>query len=73
VTARSYCLEESLAERVLQVWMTPFLSDSAPKIALQYLKELMNAEEATLQAGPCQSSVSLNVGIVSWDSSSTTC
>jgi len=43
VTARSYCLDESLAER-----------------ALQYLKELMNAEEAALQFGPCQSSASLN-------------
>ena len=46
--------------------MTPFLSDWLPKIALQYLKELMNVEEAALQAGRCQSSVSLNVGIVSW-------
>ncbi|KAH9958780.1 hypothetical protein BC827DRAFT_551513 [Russula dissimulans] len=43
VTARSYGLEESLAER-----------------ALQHLKELMNAEEATLQAGSCPTSATLN-------------
>jgi hypothetical protein len=50
-----------------------FLSDWAPKIALQYLKELMNMEEAALEAGGSRSSASLNVGIVSWGFSSTTC
>ncbi|KAI0265498.1 hypothetical protein BGY98DRAFT_939525 [Russula aff. rugulosa BPL654] len=43
VTARSYCLEESLSDR-----------------ALHYLKEVMNAEEAALQAASCQTSTSLN-------------
>ncbi|KAI0274116.1 hypothetical protein BGY98DRAFT_1099197 [Russula aff. rugulosa BPL654] len=43
VTARSYCLEESLSDR-----------------ALHNLKELMNVEEAALQAGSCQTSTSLN-------------
>ncbi|KAI9451413.1 hypothetical protein BJY52DRAFT_1419138 [Lactarius psammicola] len=43
VTARSYGLEESLADR-----------------ALQYLKELMNAEEAALQVGTSQTQASLN-------------
>ncbi|KAH9003771.1 hypothetical protein EDB86DRAFT_2273783 [Lactarius hatsudake] len=43
VTARSYGLEESLADR-----------------ALQYLKELMDAEEAALQAGKSQTPASLN-------------
>jgi hypothetical protein len=45
--------------------MLPFLTDWAPKIALQYLKELMNVEGAVLEAGRSQSLVSLNVGIVS--------
>ncbi|KAI0270395.1 hypothetical protein BC834DRAFT_967197 [Gloeopeniophorella convolvens] len=43
LTARSYGLEESLAER-----------------ALQYLKELMNSEEAVLQAGTSLNPATLN-------------
>jgi hypothetical protein len=65
VTARSYCLEESLAGRVLQVRMVAFFYACAPRTGSQYLKELMNAEEAALQSGPCQSSASLNVSIMS--------
>ncbi|KAI0255628.1 hypothetical protein BJV78DRAFT_1279363 [Lactifluus subvellereus] len=47
LTARSYGLEESLAERALQNFA-------------EYLKELMNAEETALQAGSSKTSASLN-------------
>ncbi|KAH9054778.1 hypothetical protein EDB87DRAFT_1688903 [Lactarius vividus] len=47
VTARSYGLEESLVDRALQT-------------SSQYLKELMDTEEAALQAGMSQTPASLN-------------